>query len=75
MAKIRIIRRFCKGCELCVTYCNQGVLAMPEEVGPKGVRVPVIVDATACKACMRCVLMCPDAAIEIASEEPACPKK
>lgn len=69
-ARVRIIRRFCKGCELCVTYCRNGVIAMPEKVDAGGVRVPQVVNPDACKGCMRCVLMCPDAAIEI-EEVPA----
>lgn len=64
-AKVRIVRRFCKGCELCVAYCPSGVLAMPDRVDAGGVSVPSVVKPDACKGCMRCVLMCPDAAIEM----------
>ena len=75
MARIRIIRQYCKGCGLCIAYCNRGVLAMPEEAGPKGVQVPEVIDEAKCRACMRCVLMCPDAAIEIECDEVVCPEK
>lgn len=75
MARVRISHRYCKGCGLCVMYCNRGVLAMPEETGPKGVQVPAVIEGMECRACMRCVLMCPDAAIEIESDEAVCPEK
>ncbi|HRU06234.1 MAG TPA: 4Fe-4S binding protein [Candidatus Brocadiia bacterium] len=65
MAKIRILQRYCKGCELCVTYCPNGVLAMPAKAGHAAVRIPVVVDESRCVLCLRCAAMCPDAAIEI----------
>ena len=49
---------WCKGCGLCVDYCNRGVLKM------EGV-LPVIVSAEKCNQCLQCEVICPDFAIEV----------
>ena len=72
MTTVRLIRRFCKGCGLCVAFCKQEVLRMSDEVDPKGFHVVEIVDPERCTGCARCALMCPEAAVEIVEVE-ECP--
>ncbi len=49
---------WCKGCGLCVEYCNRGVLEM------NGV-LPSVVHAERCTRCLQCEAICPDFAIEV----------
>jgi 2-oxoglutarate ferredoxin oxidoreductase subunit delta len=57
---IRIER--CKGCEFCVEFCPQKVLALSTEFNPKGFHYPVVVKDV-CINCNLCVSLCPDYAI------------
>ena len=71
MAKgIVVIRKDrCKGCELCVSSCPKGVLAIDhEEVNVQGYHAVTVVDADACIACGSCVIMCPDGALNVYKE-------
>jgi len=71
MARVRILERYCKACELCVAFCPCGVLAMSEGIGRRGQRTAVVVAPEKCTGCLQCTTMCPDAAIEVDAEEPA----
>jgi len=55
---IRIDSTRCKGCEICVEFCPQQVLAMNE-------RMAVVVALEKCTACNLCDLRCPDFAITV----------
>jgi 2-oxoglutarate ferredoxin oxidoreductase subunit delta len=55
---IKIIEERCKGCELCVVYCPEDVLAMKD-------LVVTIVNLDKCTGCMRCELFCPDFSIYV----------
>jgi 2-oxoglutarate ferredoxin oxidoreductase subunit delta len=56
--EIQVRVSWCKGCGLCVDYCNRGVLVMKEEL-------PVVVAAEKCTRCMLCEAICPDFAIAV----------
>ena len=51
----------CKGCQLCVHVCPQGVLKMSEEYNSKGYH-PVMLDESenTCTGCSVCAVICPD---------------
>lgn len=62
--EIRVKVSWCKGCGLCVEYCNRGVLEMKDEL-------PQVVAAEKCTRCMQCEVMCPDFAITVVPEDGA----
>jgi 2-oxoglutarate ferredoxin oxidoreductase subunit delta len=62
-AAIEIKVSWCKGCGLCVDYCNLGVLEM---AGP----VPKVVKLEKCTRCMQCEVICPDFAIHVREVAP-----
>jgi len=62
MAKIKLDRDLCKKCRICVDTCPMDVFSFNELEGPK------IEDEEKCIACEKCVIMCPDFAIEIVKE-------
>lgn len=68
MPKIGINEEYCKGCGLCVDACRQGHLQMSDKVNKRGMRVVAVVK-DGCTGCQSCILMCPDAAIELFDED------
>lgn len=65
MPRIDIARDMCKGCELCVHACPQGILAMSQEINAKGYFFAHVVDAPRCLGCRMCAITCPDVAIAV----------
>ena len=56
--KIDIIINYCKGCEICVAFCPEGVLVMNKEVSE-------VVDISKCTKCNICEYLCPDFSISV----------
>jgi len=63
--QIRIDRDVCKGCELCVKACPQGILAMGKELNAKGYFFAKVAEQPRCLGCRLCCIACPDVAIEM----------
>ena len=63
--KVEFNRDKCKGCELCVTFCPKGALALDSGVNAKGYHPAGVKDQQACIGCQSCALMCPDCCITI----------
>ncbi|MCL4478219.1 MAG: 4Fe-4S binding protein [Deltaproteobacteria bacterium] len=55
---LKIIEERCKGCEICVVYCPEDVLAMKDSL-------VTVVNINKCTGCLRCELFCPDFAIYV----------
>lgn len=62
---IRILRHYCKGCEICAEVCPKGVLRMVEAIDRWEGSLVEVIDINACNACMLCEHQCPDFAIEV----------
>ena len=55
----------CKGCELCVSFCPKGVLALDHTVNVKGDHPATAAHPEDCIGCRSCATMCPDYVISI----------
>ena len=65
MPEIRILKRYCKGCGLCIDVCPKHALELSDEIDRRGVHVVKFKADVECSGCGNCAVMCPDAAIEI----------
>lgn len=65
MAKIKINRNRCKGCQLCIVYCPKKNIKADKQVNESGFFPAVIISEDECTGCGICYLMCPDVCIEI----------
>ncbi len=63
--KIIIDRERCKGCELCITVCPKGILAIDETINSYGFTPVILRNSGQCNACAQCAEICPDIAIEV----------
>ena len=63
--EVVILERFCKGCGLCVEFCEQGKLAIDPRPNRRGVQPAVVLPEVDCTGCLRCATICPDAAVEV----------
>ncbi len=66
MAKIKIDRDRCKGCELCIIHCPRGCIQKSETLNLRGVYPAVFEEKKdKCTGCSFCVIVCPDCCITI----------
>lgn len=65
MPGITIDKNRCKGCELCVKACPQGILSMSKAINIKGYFHAQMHDPSRCIGCCICAITCPDMAIEV----------
>jgi len=57
----------CKGCNLCVSACPQGVIELDSGLNVRGYHPAVLNDPEGhCTGCAVCAVICPDAAITVA---------
>ena len=63
--QVYVIPERCKGCEICVQLCPQGVLQVSSLSNDKGYHYPDIAPGMedACVNCEFCMLVCPEFAI------------
>ncbi len=66
--EIRVDKRLCKGCHICISVCPHGVLKKSDRVDNRGFILPEVVDINACKICRLCEIHCPDFAIVVIAE-------
>lgn len=72
--RVEIEIQKCKGCELCITACKEGVLSLTDTINNKGYRY-ITANNDACTGCVNCALICPDAVITVYRTKPGSKKK
>jgi len=65
MEKIKLNRKWCKGCGLCIEICPKNVYDRGNKVSTKGFKEIIVKNPDACNQCQLCELLCPDLAITI----------
>ncbi|MFQ5499050.1 MAG: 4Fe-4S binding protein [Candidatus Zixiibacteriota bacterium] len=65
MPTIKVDKNQCKGCELCVHVCPQGILSMSKKITVRGYFYAQMHDPSRCIGCRLCAVTCPDVAIQV----------
>jgi 2-oxoglutarate ferredoxin oxidoreductase subunit delta len=65
MPEVRILKRYCKGCGLCIAVCPVNCLRLGQTVNEQGMQTAEVVETAACTGCLQCHAVCPDMAIEV----------
>ncbi len=65
MAKIEVLKNYCKSCRLCIEVCPRDVLQIGDEVNENGYEIVEMKEKAECIGCKMCAVMCPEAAIEV----------
>ncbi len=63
--KITISREYCKGCEICISFCPKKMISLSAELNSSGYLTAVYKESEECTGCAVCALVCPEAAIEV----------
>jgi len=62
---IEIDQELCKGCEICISFCPEGVISISNKWNASGYLPVVFNDNGECTGCAICALVCPEVAIEV----------
>jgi 2-oxoglutarate ferredoxin oxidoreductase subunit delta len=65
---IKINKKWCKGCGLCIYRCPQQALEKSNTFNSKGFHLPQLKKENTCNQCRTCELICPDLAITVIPE-------
>ena len=65
MAKIEVLKEYCKSCKLCVLACPKEVLEIGKNTNSMGYDIVIMKKDKECVACKRCAVVWPEAAIEV----------
>jgi len=72
--RVEVNEFYCKGCELCVEACPQGVLVLStDHINVKGYHPAELIEK-GCTGCGICAIVCPEAAIVVYREVKARPQ-
>lgn len=62
---IEIDQELCKGCEICISFCPEGVISLSDKLNASGYLPVILNDSRECTGCAICALVCPEVAIEV----------
>jgi len=67
--EVHVLTDYCKGCGLCVEFCDQGKLYIQQQPDKRGIQPAAVRPDVECTGCLKCAVICPDAAIEVVRVE------
>lgn len=68
--RLKFVIDKCKGCELCVAACPQGILRIHDTaLNVMGHHPVSVTEPERCTGCAICALMCPDGVISVYVED------
>ena len=62
---IEINQEFCKGCEICISFCPKDIISLSDKLNDDGYLTVVFNDNGECTGCAICAVVCPEVAIEV----------
>jgi 2-oxoglutarate ferredoxin oxidoreductase subunit delta len=62
---VHIDEKLCKGCGLCIYYCNNSVLQISDRRNQKGFNIAEVCQPENCNTCRMCEINCPDFSIYV----------
>lgn len=62
---IEIDQEFCKGCEICISFCPKDVIYSSDKLNAAGYLPASFKTDGECTGCAICALVCPEVAIEV----------
>lgn len=62
---IKINQEYCKGCQLCISFCPKGSIGMSKNINAAGYQTVTFDSSRDCTGCAICALVCPEVAIEV----------
>ena len=65
MAKVEILKDYCKSCKLCMQVCPKQVLRVGTYTNKMGYDAVEMDETKGCIGCKMCAPMCPEGAIEV----------
>lgn len=68
MSEISIDKKYCKGCNICLSVCPKKIFVPGKVRNQYGANLPGIVNQEDCVGCRMCERMCPDGAITVEKE-------
>jgi len=63
--EITVLDHLCKGCGLCVAFCEQGKLYIRAKPNRRGVQTVAVRAEADCTGCLQCATICPDGAVQV----------
>ncbi len=63
--KITISREYCKGCEICISFCPKKMICLSAELNSNGYSTAIVAGGEECTGCAICATVSPEAAIEV----------
>jgi len=69
VAHIKIDKKRCKGCQLCIAFCPKKNLKVDSELNDAGIFPAVVISEKDCTGCGFCYVVCPDVCITIENEQ------